>query len=95
MAEVDLEVIDVHQQPALAARDQIVAAPTLVRRVPRPARRIVGDLGRSAWLQLGLDLGPAESQRRRPEPGRVEDMALSPASEGHRSRPPGNETGPG
>jgi circadian clock protein KaiB len=56
---VDLEVIDVHQHPALAARDQIVAAPTLVRRLPGPPRRVVGDLGAAAWMQLGLDLGTA------------------------------------
>ncbi|MCW2905494.1 MAG: KaiB domain protein [Actinomycetia bacterium] len=56
----ELEVIDVHQQPELAARDQIVAAPTLVRRLPGPPRRIVGDLSDTAWMRLGLDLGPAE-----------------------------------
>jgi circadian clock protein KaiB len=55
---VDLEVIDVNQQPALVARDQIIAAPTLVRRRPGPPRRIVGDLCDSAWLQFGLDLSP-------------------------------------
>jgi circadian clock protein KaiB len=56
---VELEVIDVHQQPELAARDQIVAAPTLVRRLPGPPRRIVGDFSDTAWMRLGLDLGPA------------------------------------
>jgi len=57
---IELEVIDVHQQPELAARDQIVAAPTLVRRLPGPPRRIVGDLSDTAWIRLRLDLGPAE-----------------------------------
>jgi circadian clock protein KaiB len=57
---VELEVIDVHQRPALVQRDQIVAVPTLVRRLPGPPRRIVGDLSDSAWIRLGLDLGPAE-----------------------------------
>ncbi|MGD0925584.1 MAG: circadian clock KaiB family protein [Streptosporangiaceae bacterium] len=57
---VELEVIDVHQQPALAERDQIFAVPTLVRRLPGPPRRIVGDLTDSAWIRLGLDFGPAE-----------------------------------
>jgi circadian clock protein KaiB len=57
---VELEVIDVHQRPELAARDQIVAAPTLVKRLPGPPRRIVGDLSDAALIRLGLDLGPAE-----------------------------------
>ena len=50
---VDLEIIDVQQQPALVLRDQIIAAPTLIRRLPGPLRRIVGDLSDSARLRLG------------------------------------------
>jgi circadian clock protein KaiB len=57
---VDLEVIDVRQQSALAACDQIVAAPTLIRRLPGPPRRIVGDLYDSSRVRLGLDIGTAE-----------------------------------
>jgi circadian clock protein KaiB len=56
---VDLEVIDVRQQPARAARDQVVAVPTLIKRSPGPPRRIVGDLSESSWARLGLDPGPA------------------------------------
>lgn len=56
---VDLEVIDVRQQSARAARDQIVALPTLIRRFPGPPRRIVGDLSDSSWLRLALDTGSA------------------------------------
>ena len=56
--QVDLEVIDVREQPALVLRDQILAAPTLVRRLPSPLRRIVGDLSDPARLRRGLDLGP-------------------------------------
>jgi circadian clock protein KaiB len=59
--QVDLEVVDVRTQPDLAARDQIVAAPTLVRRLPGPPRRIVGDLCDSSWIPFGLDPGPAEA----------------------------------
>jgi circadian clock protein KaiB len=66
---VDLEVIDVRQQPALVARDQIVAVPTLVRRLPVPVRRIVGDLSDSAWMSLGLDLGSVEVSDGHPDPG--------------------------
>ena len=56
---VDLEVIDVRQQSARAARDQIVAVPTLIKRFPSPPRRIVGDLSDSSWLRLGLETGSA------------------------------------
>ncbi|MGD0604846.1 MAG: circadian clock KaiB family protein [Streptosporangiaceae bacterium] len=56
---VDLEVIDVRKQSALAARDQIVAAPTLIRRSPGPLRRIVGDLADPSWVRLVLDIGHA------------------------------------
>jgi circadian clock protein KaiB len=56
---VDLEVIDVRQQSARAARDQVVAVPTLIKRFPGPPRRIVGDLSDSSWMRLGLDTGSA------------------------------------
>jgi circadian clock protein KaiB len=54
-----LEVIDIFQQPALAAGEQIVAAPTLVKVLPLPLRRFVGDLSRVEGVLLGLDLRPA------------------------------------
>lgn len=66
--QVDLDVVDVRTEPALVARDQIVAAPTLVRRLPGPPRRIVGDLGDSFWRQLGLNLVPAEACGEDPDP---------------------------
>ena len=56
---VDLEVIDVRQQSACAARDQVVAVPTLIKRFPGPPRRIVGDLSDFSWLRLALDTGSA------------------------------------
>ena len=64
---VDLEVIDVQQAPALVVRDQIIAAPTLIRRLPAPLRRIVGDLSDPARLRLGLDLGSAAVSRPDPD----------------------------
>ena len=65
--EVDLEIIDVQQQPALALRDQIIAVPTLVKRLPGPLRRIVGgDLSDSARLRAGLDLGPVADNDEHP-----------------------------
>ena len=56
---VDLEVIDVRQQSARAARDQVVVVPTLIKRFPGPPRRIVGDLSDSSWMRLGLDTNSA------------------------------------
>jgi len=51
-----IEVIDLRVNPQLARGDQIVAIPTLVRRLPRPIRTIIGDLSNSARLLVGLDL---------------------------------------
>jgi circadian clock protein KaiB len=52
----ELEVIDVYQQPILARDGQIVATPTLVRELPRPVRRFIGDLSNTSGLFVGLDL---------------------------------------
>ena len=60
----DLEIIDVRQQPALSRRDQVVAAPTLIRQAPGPPRRVVGELSDSAWLSLGLDLSATDTSGR-------------------------------
>jgi circadian clock protein KaiB len=52
----DLEVIDIHQKPALAKDEQIVAAPTLIKQLPLPLRRIIGDLSDRDSVLFGLDL---------------------------------------
>jgi circadian clock protein KaiB len=52
----DLEVVDVYQQPVLARDEQIVAAPTLIKKLPLPLRRIIGDMSRRDRVLLGLDL---------------------------------------
>jgi len=52
----ELEVIDVYQQPVLAKDEQIVAAPTLVKKLPLPLRRIIGDMSQRDRVLLGLDL---------------------------------------
>lgn len=54
----DLEIIDIYKQPALAKGEQIIAAPTLVRKLPLPLRRFVGDLSQKECVLLGLDLIP-------------------------------------
>ena len=59
----DLEVVDLYQHPEAAAREQIVAAPTLVKVVPEPLRRVIGDLSNRERLlvSLGLHLPTAGS----------------------------------
>ena len=54
--DIELEVIDVYQQPILARDGQIVATPTLVREFPKPVRRLIGNLTNTAALFVGLDL---------------------------------------
>ena len=54
----DLEVIDVYQQPVLAAGEQILAAPTLIKRLPLPLRRFIGDMSNTERILLGMDLRP-------------------------------------
>lgn len=51
-----VEVIDIYQQPELAERDQVVAAPTLVKLRPLPVRRIIGDLSDESRVLRGLGL---------------------------------------
>ena len=52
----ELEVIDIYQQPALATENQIIAAPTLIKKLPLPLRRLVGDFSNHDRVVLGLDL---------------------------------------
>ena len=52
----DLRVVDLSQAPALAARHQIIAAPTLVRELPLPERKFIGDMSNSARILRGLDV---------------------------------------
>jgi len=52
----DLEVVDVYQQPALAKVEQIIAAPTLIKKFPLPLRRIIGDMSNRDRVLEGLDL---------------------------------------
>lgn len=54
----DLEVIDVHQQPELAEEDRVLATPTLIRKLPLPLRRLVGDVCDPERLVSGLNLEP-------------------------------------
>jgi circadian clock protein KaiB len=52
----ELEVIDIHQLPRLAKDEQIIATPTLIRVLPSPLRRFIGDLSRVEKVLFGMDL---------------------------------------
>ena len=54
--QYDIEVIDLLENPRLAKDDQIIAIPTLVRKLPEPLRKIIGDLSNSERMLVGLDL---------------------------------------
>ena len=54
--QYEIEVIDIYQQPGLAAENQIIAAPTLIKRLPLPLRRLVGDFSNQERVLSGLDL---------------------------------------
>ncbi|MCJ2013664.1 circadian clock KaiB family protein [Methylobacterium sp. J-076] len=56
----EIEVIDLMKSPQLAAGDQILAIPTLVRRLPSPLKRIIGDLSNTEKVLVGLDIRPKD-----------------------------------
>jgi circadian clock protein KaiB len=56
----EIEVVDLVEQPRLAAGDEIIAIPTLVRRLPEPMRKIIGDLSDSERVLVGLQLIPSD-----------------------------------
>jgi circadian clock protein KaiB len=55
----DIEVIDLLDKPKLSSGDQILAIPTLVRKLPKPVRKIIGDLSDTERVLIGLNLRPA------------------------------------
>ena len=52
----ELEVIDLYQQPQLAQGDQIIAVPTLIKKLPSPLRRLIGDMSNTERVLVGLDI---------------------------------------
>lgn len=57
-----IEVIDLLKTPQLAAGDQILAVPTLVRRLPSPIKKIIGDLSNEERVLVGLDVQPVKAR---------------------------------
>ncbi len=58
----ELDVIDIYQQPVLAKGEQIIAAPTLIRKLPLPLRKFIGDMSNTERILLGLDLRPKKNK---------------------------------
>jgi circadian clock protein KaiB len=52
----ELEVIDIHQQPQLAKGEQIIATPTLIKKLPLPLRKLIGDMSDTERFLVGIDL---------------------------------------
>ena len=61
----ELEVVDLYKNLPLARGDQIIAAPTLIKRLPRPLRRLIGDMSDESRLLVGLDLRPRKTSLQR------------------------------
>jgi circadian clock protein KaiB len=62
--QYDIEIVDLLQTPALARGDQILAIPTLVRKLPEPVRKIIGDLSNTERVMVGLDIRPLKRKQR-------------------------------
>ncbi|NEV64790.1 circadian clock KaiB family protein [Thiorhodococcus minor] len=65
--QCELEIIDIYEHPSLAKGEQIVAAPTLIKKLPLPLRRLIGDMADQQRVLVGLDLrakGDASDSRR-------------------------------
>jgi circadian clock protein KaiB len=58
--QYSIEIVDLLEQPQLAQGDQILAIPTLVRKLPEPVRKIIGDLSNTERVLVGLDLRPQQ-----------------------------------
>jgi len=61
-----LEVIDISQQPSRLQEEQIIASPTLIKQLPSPLRRLVGDMSNTEKVLLGLQVQPVPHSSRRP-----------------------------
>jgi circadian clock protein KaiB len=60
--QYEIEIVDLLESPQLARGDQILAVPTLVRRLPPPIKKIIGDLSNRERVLVGLDLRPAPAK---------------------------------
>lgn len=61
----DLQIVDIYQQPTLAEGEQIIAAPTLIKKLPLPLRRFIGNMANKEKILVGLDLRPKQYETRK------------------------------
>lgn len=59
----ELEVIDVYQQPEQAKKEEIIAAPTLIKKLPLPLRKFIGDMSNKEKILVGLNLVPKKEKK--------------------------------
>lgn len=60
----ELEIIDIYQQPEYAKKEQILAAPTLIKKLPLPLRKFIGDMSNKEKILIGLDLVPKKEKKK-------------------------------
>jgi circadian clock protein KaiB len=60
----ELEVIDIYQEPEYAKKEQILAAPTLIKKLPLPLRKFIGDMSDKEKILVGLDLVPKKAKKK-------------------------------
>ncbi len=61
--QYQVEIVDVLEQPEMAEQEKILVTPTLIKQLPPPLQRIIGDLSNTDTLMLGLDLVPNQDNR--------------------------------
>ncbi len=60
----ELEIVDIYQQPGLLEKDQVIAAPTLIKSLPPPLRKLIGDMSDEEKIMIGLDIKPEKKNER-------------------------------
>jgi circadian clock protein KaiB len=61
----DFEIIDIYQHPVLARGEQIIAAPTLIKKLPPPLRKFIGDLSDTQKILVGIDYNPKAVKKKK------------------------------
>ena len=65
----ELEVIDIYQHPEILEKDQVLAAPTLIKQLPPPLRKLIGDMSDEEKILVGLNIKPRDKDKKTDENG--------------------------